>query len=184
MFRSIVLMVFLLTSGFAVAKVKYEDNTIGSNKAMTNKLILKKLGKERAATLLNTPYDAFYQISGKYRKDRVYFDKVKSKKSFPDDRWEAAARDIAEQIDMPMVNTGTRIQPRVMAYVVFFKDGIENLDLGPVRQVSTSIDEVPNALAVLMIKHKDSSKARIDQAVSRKQGKRNGSSLYFFGVNI
>ncbi|MCH7741558.1 MAG: hypothetical protein IIB71_02715 [Proteobacteria bacterium] len=151
---------------------------------MTNKVVLKKLGKGKAATLLNTPYDGFYQIRGTYKNDRVYFDKVKSKKPFPDDRREAAAREIAGKIEMPApVNTGSRIRPRVTAYVVFFKDGIESLDLGLSRQGSTSVEEVPNALAVLMIKHKDNSDTMAGQIVARHQG-RNDPGLYFFGVNI
>lgn len=186
MFRLIVLVIFLVTSGLAVAKVKYQDHTIGSVKAVTKKLILNRLGEEKASTLLKTPYDGFYQISGKYKKGRFYFNKVKSKKSFPDDRWEAAARTIAGQVNIPVVRTGSRISPRATAYVFFYKDGIEDLDLGIIRRGATSVDEAPNALAVLMIKQNNAAKGAM-KAVTRtaqQPGSKNGSSLYFFEVII
>ena len=59
MFRTMVVVICLVSSGWATAKVEYEDNTIGANKAIHNKLIESKFGQVGASTVLETPYDAF-----------------------------------------------------------------------------------------------------------------------------
>jgi|TARA_Y100000310_G_scaffold311069_1_gene357001 hypothetical protein len=175
-----IVVICLVTSGLAIAKVEYEDNTIGANKAIHNKLIKSRFGNAQAPSVLATPYDAFYQIKGKVRNNAFKFDSVQSKKSFPDDRWQVVAKAIAEQIEIPALSTGSRIKPKATAYVMLYKGGIKDLNPNFVHRISNSLDEVPNTLAILLIKQRDATGATSESADKHKDG----TSFYFFEVAI
>ena len=178
MFRAMIVVVCLATSAWATAKVKYEEHTIGGNRAIPNRIVENSFDQQHAATILETPYDGFYQISGKAGGDSCTFRKVSARKSYPDDRWAKLAKGITRQVNVPAPSTGSRIKPSATAYVVFYEGGIEGFEPENVQQLTTSVEGEPNTLAILVIKQSDSSGSTRFTGFGAEQ------NIFFFELTI
>jgi len=115
----------LMLSGAALAG----EQTVAGNESIS-RVVADNLSPKLAKLILETPYDGFYAINGKMRRGGEYrFNRIRDKNSYPDDRWEALAKDVAKRInfegDANMV--GSRTKPGATAYVVMFKDGIQGI---------------------------------------------------------
>ncbi len=127
--RILILATILLFSGPSWA-ITESSNTVGDNRSIS-KAIKDKLEPGMAEAILSAEYDGFYQISGKQKRgDSFKFSRVRSKKSFPDDRWEQLAIEVAARINYEgqSNNVGSRTKASATAYVVFYKDGIEGVE--------------------------------------------------------
>ena len=126
--RTLLIAVFLVISAPTWATSE-SDNTISDNRVIS-KAIREQLTPSMAEAILNAEYDGFYQIYGKQRRDDYFeFNRVKGKKSFPDDRWEQLAVKMAERVKYKggASTLGSRGKARATAYVVFYKNGIEGI---------------------------------------------------------
>jgi hypothetical protein len=127
--RILILATILLFSAPSWA-VTESAKTVGDNRSIT-KAVNQKLEPGLAEIILNAPYDGFYQIGGKQKRgDNFKFNRVKAKKSFPDNRWEELALEVAESLKYEggSNNVGSRTKGSATAYVVFYKEGIEGVD--------------------------------------------------------
>jgi len=143
--KTVLLAVLLVISGSAWATT-VEENTIAANKTIT-KAIRAQLAPKMAEAILSAPYDGFYQISGRQKRNNEFrFNKVRGKKSFPDARWEQLAVDVTKRIDFRGAsnNAGSKRKASATAYVVFYKGGIEGVRNG-----------LGESLALVMINQKN-----------------------------
>ncbi len=154
MFKTAMLVICLVVSGVAVAKANFEENTVGANGAVQNKIIENALDSFQAASVLAAPYAAFYKISGKAGNDNFDFKRVSAKSSFRNARWAKLATSIAKQVTIPAPTTGSRVKPSANAFVAFYPGGIEGLEPKGVVQLQTSVTGEPNTLAVLIVDRK------------------------------
>jgi hypothetical protein len=129
-------------------------STAADNKVVAN-VLKEKLSNSEVETILQTPYDGFVEIRGKAKKEAFEFSKVRSKSSFPDQRWEETAKLIADQINLSVGDgtTGSRSKPSATAYVLFYKDGIEGVNTAGARQVSVS-DADGDYMALVVVRQK------------------------------
>lgn len=127
--RIFLLATILLLSGPSWA-ISDSGKTVADNRSIS-KAIREKMAPGMAEAILSAEYDGFYQISGKQKRDDSFkFSRVKSKKSFPDDRWEQLAVEVAARVNYKgeSKNVGRRTKLNATAYVVFYKEGIEGVD--------------------------------------------------------
>ena len=126
--RTLLIAVFLLISGPAWA-TNDAVKTVSDNRAIA-KAVKEQLAPGMASAILNAEYDGFYQIGGKQKRGEYFrFNRVKQKKSFPDNRWEQLAIKLTEQVNFKggSNNVGSRTKASATAYVVFYKNGIEGI---------------------------------------------------------
>lgn len=173
----------MILSGFGIASAlaAYGANTLGENTAISNKLIERQVEKNVAGALLNTPYKGFYQINSRVKNQKIKFTKVKEKQSFPDERWTALAKGIASLAETPAYATGSRIDPKATAYVAFYDVNSMEIDKSKIMKLPTSIEGEANTLAVLVVKHKNHTKATsANLGVTNEQD----SNIYFFELTL
>ncbi|MDA0979227.1 MAG: hypothetical protein O3B72_11755 [Proteobacteria bacterium] len=173
----------MLVTSFALAGIKYSENSVGANKALPNNIVERLLDETSAEQVLATPYTGFYEIGAKVRDNSFSFERVDDKESFPGDMYEPLALDLVNLLNIPAYDTGTRIKPRATAYVVLFREGIDTLNIDPKRMVTlpSSAGQEPNTVAMIIIRQKDTSNASSDSYRSDIQrGNRDGNSVYFF----
>lgn len=180
------LTLILLIPGLAIASNGDALNTLATNKAVPSKLIPSVMAPEMATKFLNAPYSGFYQIQGKVKGNKMKFDKVKTKVSFPDASLEPLALGLTSLLDLPVYSTGSRIKTRATAYVAFYSDQPEQLGIDNAITVPTSVDKDPNTTVLVIIKQKETSSARNPnmQLSNAELGKRDGSQAYFFQLAI
>ena len=181
MFKKITLLLILTCTGIASAQSAYDTNTMGANSAIPNALIKSQLDQDTANLLLETPYTGFYKLGSKVVNKKITFPKVKSKASFPDERWIDLAKGIASLAETPAYQTGSRIDPSANAYVAFYPADMAGVDRSKIMRLPTSVKGEPNTLAVLVVKHKNHSKAK--NAVMTGNSK-TGSDIYFFELAL
>lgn len=107
-----------------------DAHTVADN-TLISPVVEENLNPNLANLILNTPYDAFYQINGSMGRGGEYrFRKVKANSSYPDERWEELALDLTKRLNFSgQANTaGSRAKPSATAYVVMFKNGIEGVN--------------------------------------------------------
>jgi hypothetical protein len=185
LFRTMTLISLLFAGiAYAGANTEFDTDTLGANKVLPNNLIEKLLDETVASSLLSTPYTGFYQINGTVTNNKLNFNKVKN--AFPDARLEQLALGLAGMMEIPVYSTGSRIKTRATAYVVFFKDSLQELELENVMRIPTSVDGEPNTLAMVIIKQKEISNARNPnmRLANAEIGKRDGTEAYFFEMAI
>ena len=144
--RTLLIAIFLLSPGSAWA-TNDASKTVSDNRAIS-RAVREQLAPGMANAILNAEYDGFYQIRGKQKRGEYFrFNRVKNKKSYPDDRWEKLAIKLTEQANFKggSNNVGSRTKASATAYVVFYKNGIEGIAK---RGYSDS-------LALVMIKQKN-----------------------------
>jgi len=166
--RILLLVTILFIAGPSWA-ISEKGNTVGDNRSFT-KAIMDKLEPEMAEAILSAEYDGFYQISGKQKRGNKFkFSRVKAKKSFPDDRWEELAVEVAARINYAggSNNIGSRTKSSAIAYVVFYKNGIEGLER----------NEEGEGLALVMIDQKN----KADPGMPSIKGV-SGKQLYLLSV--
>ena len=151
-------MVFL--TGIASVQAMEQANTLGSNEAISNALVESLVDDSEAKALLDAPYKGFYQIESKVKNSKIVFSNVETKLSYPDERWEIIATEIASLVQMPAYSTGSRIDPRATAYVVFYDVDLPGVDRSSAIYLPTSAYSEPNTLAVLLIDHDNHSSTR------------------------
>lgn len=146
-----------------------------ADKHSVAKVIKEKLSADEAAAILEATYDGFVEIRGKAKDDVFEFSKVKTKASYPDDRWEDAARAITEQVRIP-VGAGpssSRLKPFAIAYVFFYKDGVEGVNTTGAGQVNVT-DGQGDTMALLVITEKapkENVRVQSRSGVARASGK-------------
>ena len=155
-------------------------NTLASNDAIANQLIETQVDESTAGALLETPYRGFYQINSKVNGGRMTFDRVVSKQSFPDARWKDMATDIASLVEIPAYSTGSRINPKATAYVVFYDNNVSGVDRSRVMRLPTTTDAEPNMMVLLVIKHQNFSRTQAVRGTQTESASQNGNSIYFF----
>lgn len=180
MVRTTVLVILISLAGIMSAEAMNQVNTLAANEAISNSLIESQVDEKSAGTLLETPYKGFYEVQSRIKNRRITFGKVVPEESFPDDRWGDMARDIASLIEMPAYSTGSRIEPKATAYVVFYDIDISGLDRSNVMLLPTTANRKPNTLAVLVIEHKNRSRTKDVLGVRLESADTNGNSIYFF----
>ena len=181
MFKKLTLITLLSCLGITTALAALGANTLGENSAISNALIKSQVDNGTAGVLLNTPYKGFYKINSKVQNKKIKFVKVKSDQSFPDQRWQGLAKGIAGLAEVAAYTTGSRIDPRATAYVAFYDVDSMQLDPSQVMKLPTSVKGDANTLAVLVVKHKNHSKAT-SGAIGNKV--RKGSDIYFFELTL
>ena len=181
MFKKLASIMILSGAVVASAIAAYGANTLGENTAIPNNLIKSQLDKSVAGALLNTPYKGFYQINSTVKNNKIKFLKIKEKQSFPDERWTDLAKGIAGLAEVPAYTTGSRIDPKATAYVAFYDVNSMEIDKSRVMKLPTSIEGDANTLAVLVVKHKNHTKAK--NAVIGNKGQQ-GSDIYFFELTL
>lgn len=181
MFKKIALTIILTGFGIASALAAYGANTLGENTAIPNNLIKSQLETGVAGALLNTPYKGFYQINSQVKNKKIKFLNVKEQRSFPDERWTALAKGIAGLAETPAYTTGSRIDPKATAYVAFYDVNSMEIDKSQIMKLPTSVEGDANTLAVLVVKHKNHSKAK--SAIIGNSAKK-GSDIYFFELTL
>jgi hypothetical protein len=180
MIRSLILFSLLIFAGADCAQAMNQSNTLAANDAIANELIEAQVDEETARVLLETPYKGFYQIESKIRKRQITFGEVVPQQSWPDDRWGLMARDIASLIEIPAYHTGSRIEPKATAYVVFYDIYMPGLDHSKVMLLPTTSNAKPNTLAVLVVKHQNHYRARSIKGTLTGSADQNGNLIYFF----
>ena len=181
MFKKIAILVIVAFTGITVVQASFEVNTLGANKSISNSFVKKQVDADTARVLLETPYKGFYQISSKVVNKTITFPKVRATRSFPDERWEVAAKAIASLAETRIASTGSRIETGATAYVAFYDPDMIGVDRSKVRRLSSSVEEEPNTLAVLVIKYKSHTNARNAQRGKKAQS---GSNIYLFELAI
>ncbi len=186
--RKLIAIALLIVPGIALAEVTYLENTLGANKVVPNKMIENSMDADVANVLLQTPYTGFYRIDGKVRDNKMSFEKVKDKYSFPDGRLEPLALGITGLMKFPVYTTGSRVKTQATAYVAFYKDkeAIEGLDIENVMRIPTSVQGEPNTLAVVIVKSKEPGNAKDPNLryAGTDLRQRDGTRAYFFEVAI
>jgi hypothetical protein len=182
MLKKITFFIILAFAGITQAQAGYDANTLGANKSVPNSLIKKELDDSTAGIILETAYKGFYQIGGKVVKSQFTFKNVKTKKSFPDERWAEVATNIASLADAPVYSTGSRIRPSATAYVAFYDTNIK-VDRSKVMRLETSVKGEPNIVAVLVVKRKNTTSAKNPERGIRGGGEPT-SNVYLFELAI
>ena len=180
MIRSITLFIILSCGGIISAQAMNQVNTLSANDAMPNKLVETQVDEETARILLETPYKGFYQIESDIRNRKITFGEPVPEASFPDQRWEIMAKDIASLVEIPAYSTGSHIEPRATAYVVFYDIYMPGLDHSKVILLPTSSNAKPNTLAVLVIEHRNHYRTKDIRGTQTGSADQNGNRLYFF----
>lgn len=146
-------------------------STVSDNKAAA-KIVSKTLNSSEAEAILDATYDGFVEVSGKATNDRFVFEKVKSKASFPDERFEDTARELLEQIEVPVndASASSKRRPSATAYVYFYKDGVEGVNTTGAREVNV-MDGEGDYMALLVIREKGTgSNVRLQSGVGSYGG--------------
>ncbi len=115
-----------------VSDVQATQHTLAEHRVLT-KVIGDRLGDELARTILTAPYDGFYQISGRQNRGKLFrFTRIKEKNSYPDDRWNQLALDVVRKLNFRSASNtaGRKTKPTAIAYVVFYRNGIEGVRAG------------------------------------------------------
>lgn len=161
-----------LIVGVAVS-ISASADTASDHRAVA-KVIKGSLSATEAEAILHASYDGFVEIRGKAKKDVFQFTKVKSKSSFPDNRWEASALSLVDQIEVPLANatSSSRFKPSATAYVYFYRNGVEGVNTAGARQVNV-VDGEGDYMALLVIREKE---ARGGVSVQSQTGNFNGSN--------
>lgn len=148
------LKMFIVTLLASTVSVSVFASSAADNK-IVSRVIQEKLSDEEAAAILETPYDGFVEIRGKAKKDVFEFTKIKSKASYPDNRWDEVAKSIADQVEITYSGTtgSSKQKPTATAYVLFYEDGVEGVNTAGVRQVNVS-DGDGDYMALLVIRQK------------------------------
>lgn len=180
MIRSITLFIVVFCSGIISAQAMNQINTLAANDAMPNKLIETQVDDETARILLETPYKGFYQIESNIKNRNIIFEKPVPEASFPDERWQLMASDIASLVEIPAYSTGSHIDPKATAYVVFYDVYMPGLDHSKVILLPTSSNAKPNTLAVLVIEHRNHHRTRDIRGTQTGSADQNGNRLFFF----
>jgi|DEB0MinimDraft_6_1074348.scaffolds.fasta_scaffold134015_1 hypothetical protein len=171
---------------FAQAIIPFEENSLGANKVIPNKLVESVMTLEQAEKFLSKSYTGFYQLQGKVTNNKLRFEKVKQKVSYPDASLEALALGLAGMIEIPVYTTGSRIKSRATAYMAFYEGTPAEYGIENAVTVPTSVDGEPNTTVLLIIKQKETSAARNAnmRLANAEAGKRDGSQAYFFQLAI
>jgi len=180
MIRATILILMASLAQMASAQAMEQVNTLGANDAVTNSLVESLVDKATAKALLETPYKGFYQLESKVKNTKIVFSKVDPERSYPDERWEALASDIASLVQMPAYSTGTRIDPKATAYVVFYDANIEGVDRSSAIYLPTSAYSEPNTLAVLLIEHDNHSSTRDALGTRLRSAHQNTNRILLF----
>ena len=180
MFKTLALLVMVSLTGIASAQAMNQINTLGANDAISNTLIETQVDEGTASVLLETPYKGFYQFRSKVNHAKMIFSKPVSKQSFPDERWMDIAKDIASLVEMPAYSTGSRIEPRATAYVVFYDIDMPGVDRSKVILLPTTTDTEPNMLAILVIKHQNHSSTQDVLGTRTSSADQSGNNIFFF----
>lgn len=180
MIRSMILFIMLSLIGITSTQAINKTNTLATNEAISNQLIETQVDEETARVLLDTPYKGFYQVESIIKNRHITFGDIEPQQSFPDERWQDLARDIASLVEIPAYSTGSHIAPTATAYVVFFKTYMPGLDYSKVILLPTSSNARPNTLAVLVIKHRNHHRAQDIRGTQTGSADQNGNRIYFF----
>lgn len=181
-----VLTFTLLIPAFAMATATFDENSLGANDVISNKLIESVMQAEMAEKFLEKAYTGFYQVQGNVRNNKLIFDKVKTQVSFPDDSMEPLAKGLAGLLEIPVYSTGSRIKTRATAYLAFYNGDIADLGVDNAITIPTSVEGEPNTIVLVIIKQKETSSARNPnmRLANAELGKRDGSQAYFFQLAI
>lgn len=184
MFRNALLAVaFVLATGGSVSATD-KVNTLSQNEAIPDQLVMKVISDDIAEVMLDTPYKGFYQLSSKIKNRKMVFSEVETEVSYPDKRWEGLALDIASLVQMPAYSTGSRIDPKATAYVVFFDRNAPGLDVEEPIYLPTSAYSRPNVLAVLLIEHDNHYSARSSTGTRVRSADQNTDRALFFELAL
>ncbi len=180
--KKVIVLLAILAPVFASASTTIAGDSLGTNNAISNKLIESLMNPEQAEKFLAAPYTGFYQIQGNVKNNKLRFNKVKSKVSYPDDSLEPLALGLADLIEIPVYSTGSRIKTRATAYIAFYRDQQDALGVSNAVPVPTSVEKEPNTIVLVIIKQKETSNARNPnmRLANAEVGKRDGSKAYFF----
>ena len=184
MIRSITLSMLLSCFGIISVQAMNQVNTLETNEAIPSKLIETQVDEETARILLETPYKGFYQIESNIKNRAITFGKTVPEKSYPDERWEMMARDIASLIEIPAYSTGSRIEPKATAYVVFYDVYMPGLDHSKVILLPTTSNAKPNTLAVLVVEHRNHLRTREIRGTQTGSADQNGNRIFFFELAL
>jgi hypothetical protein len=170
----------------AQANIPFQDNSLGTNQAIPNKLVESVMTAEQAEQFLSKSYTGFYQLQGEVTNNKIRFEKVKQKVSFPDASLEPLALGLAGLIEIPVYTTGSRIKTRATAFMAFYEGTPAEYGIKNALTVPTSVDGEPNTTVLLIIKQKETSAARNAnmRLANAEAGKRDGSQAYFFQLAI
>jgi len=180
MIKSITFSILLTFFGISSAQAMNQVNTLDANDAIPNGLITRQVDDETARILLETPYKGFYQIESTIKNRNITFGEPVPEASFPDGRWEIMARDIASLIEIPAYSTGSHIEPKATAYVVFYDVYMPGLDHSKVMLLPTTSAAKPNTLAVLVIEHRNHLMTREIRGTQTGSADQNGDRIFFF----
>ena len=180
------LTLVLAMPAFAQANIPFEENSLGGNKVIPNKLVESVMAEEQAEKFLSKSYTGFYQLQGKVKNNKLRFEKVKDKVSYPDDSLKQLALGLAGLIELPVYSTGSRIKPRATAYMAFYEGSTEDFGIENAVEIPTSAEGEPNTIVLLIIKQKETSSAKNPnmRLANAELGKRDGSQAYFFKLAI
>ena len=180
MIRTMALVILLSVAGGVTANEIKQINTLADNDAIENSLIESQVDDETAGILLDTPYKGFYQIQSRIKHTDITFGKIVPQQSFPDERWADLASQIASMVKIKAYTTGTRIDPKATAYVVFYDVYMPGLDRDNIILLPTSTLSQPNTLAVLVIEHQNHSITKDISGWQTGSADQNGNKIYFF----
>lgn len=180
MLRTMALLIILSLAGIVTANETKTVNTLASNETISNSLIETQVDDETASILLKTPYKGFYEIESRVKHTDITFGKIVPQHSFPDDRWQKLASDIASLVKIKAYTTGTRIEPKATAFVVFYDIYMPGFDRDNVILLPTSTLSQPNTLAVLVIEHQNHSITKDISGWQTGSADQNGNLIYFF----
>jgi hypothetical protein len=185
MMKKIMLTVLILVTPVFVS-ANYMDNTLGDNKQVPNKLMGQIMDEAIANSMLDTPYIGFYRIDGKVKNNKIRFERVQDKYSYPDHSLESLAVGLMSLIEIPVYSTGSRIKTRATAYVAMYNGTPDQFGLENAVTIPTSLDAAPNTTVLVIIKQKEMSNAKNAnmRLANSELGKRDGSQAYFFQLAI
>lgn len=180
MVRTVFSLIILLTIISTPLLAVEQANTLQDNGRVPESLVRSQVSDEMAGALLKAPYKGFYQIESTVKNRKMLFSKLDAEQSFPDQRWETIALDIASLVQMPAYSTGSRIDPKATAYVVFYDRDVSGVEPEKVIYLPTSAYSRPNTLAVLLIEHDNHLATRDALGTRTRSADQNTDNIFFF----
>ncbi len=125
--KTILVLILIALSG----PIRAADSATVSENRTISKELKEQLAPNVADAILIAPYDGYYEISGRSKRgNRFSFNRVKSKRSYPDSRWEDLAVEVTESLNFESGtnSVGSKTKASATAYVIFYKNGIEGIE--------------------------------------------------------
>ena len=138
------MMIMALLMSALVPAAYAGDNKISDQTVL--KAIAEKMSPAAGAAFTHAAYDAHYVVKGRASRNQFEFSRIRSKESFPDNRFEDLAMKIAgfPTIEIESVGIGSRMKPSAVAHVYLYRHGVEGRPAADGKSLALLVIEEKN----------------------------------------